>query len=84
MQFRVDAFDVFNHPNFGPPGNLVGTPTFGKGLVQTLFPLGDGVALNGLPPASFNLTVDGTNASPDPELRKRRHRIDHGLYLRAD
>jgi carboxyl-terminal processing protease len=24
---------------------LVGTPTFGKGLVQTLFPLGDGVAL---------------------------------------
>ncbi len=26
------------------------------------------MALNGLPPASFNLTVDGTNASPDPEL----------------
>jgi carboxyl-terminal processing protease len=24
---------------------VVGTPTFGKGLVQTLFPLGDGVAL---------------------------------------
>jgi carboxypeptidase family protein len=28
----------------------------------------NGVALNGLPPAAFNLTVDGTNASPDPEL----------------
>jgi hypothetical protein len=27
-----------------------------------------GVSLNGLPPAAFNLTVDGTNASPDPEL----------------
>ena len=24
---------------------VIGTPTFGKGLVQTLFPLGDGVAL---------------------------------------
>ena len=24
---------------------VVGTPTFGKGLVQTLFPLGEGVAL---------------------------------------
>jgi hypothetical protein len=28
----------------------------------------NGVSLNGLPPASFNLTVDGTSASPDPEL----------------
>src|SRR5262249_2985099 len=27
-----------------------------------------GVSLNGLPPASFNVTVDGTNASPDAEL----------------
>jgi hypothetical protein len=26
----VDVFDVFNHPNFGPPGNVVGSPTFGK------------------------------------------------------
>jgi outer membrane receptor for ferrienterochelin and colicin len=26
------------------------------------------VSLNGLPPASFLLTVDGTSASPDPEL----------------
>jgi hypothetical protein len=27
-----------------------------------------GVSLNGLAPASFNVTVDGTNASPDAEL----------------
>ena len=27
-----------------------------------------GLSINGLPPASFNVTVDGTNASPDPEL----------------
>jgi hypothetical protein len=30
VQFRVDVFDVFNHPNFGPPGNIVGSPTFGQ------------------------------------------------------
>jgi hypothetical protein len=39
-QFRVDAFDVFNHPNFGPPGNLVGTPTFGK-ITRTRLPTGE-------------------------------------------
>jgi hypothetical protein len=30
LQLRVDVFDVFNHPNFGPPGNIVGSPAFGK------------------------------------------------------
>jgi len=40
VQFRVDAFDVFNHPNFGPPGNLVGSPTFGK-ITRTRLPTGE-------------------------------------------
>ena len=40
MQFRVDAFDVFNHPNFGPPGNLVGSPTFGR-ITRTRLPTGE-------------------------------------------
>jgi hypothetical protein len=40
LQFRVDLFDVFNHPNLGPPGNIVGTPTFGR-ITRTRMPTGE-------------------------------------------
>jgi hypothetical protein len=40
VQFRVDAFDVFNHPNFGPPNNIVGSPTFGR-ITRTRLPTGE-------------------------------------------
>ena len=40
MQLRADAFDVWNHANFGPPGNVVGTPTFGK-ISRTRLPTGE-------------------------------------------
>ncbi len=30
LQFRWDVFDAFNHPTFGFPGNVLGTPTFGQ------------------------------------------------------
>ena len=40
LQARVDVFDVFNHPNFGPPGNIVGSPTFGK-ITRTRLPTGE-------------------------------------------
>jgi hypothetical protein len=40
LEFRVDIFDVFNHPNLGPPGNIVGSPTFGK-ITRTRLPTGE-------------------------------------------
>jgi hypothetical protein len=40
LQLRADVFDVFNHPNFGPPGNVVGSPTFGK-ISRTRLPTGE-------------------------------------------
>jgi len=39
-QFRVEFFDVFNHANFGRPGNVVGTPAFGR-ITSTRFPTGE-------------------------------------------
>ena len=40
VQFRAEFFDIFNHPNFGQPGNVIGSPTFGR-ITQTRFPTGE-------------------------------------------
>lgn len=40
LQFRAEAFDLFNHPNLGQPGRVVGTATFAK-ITNTRFPTGD-------------------------------------------
>jgi hypothetical protein len=39
-QFRVEIFDLLNHANFGQPGNVVGTPAFGR-ITSTRFPTGE-------------------------------------------
>ena len=40
LQFRAEFFDIFNHANFGQPGNLVGSPAFGR-ITNTRFPTGE-------------------------------------------
>jgi hypothetical protein len=40
LQVRADIFDLFNHANLGPPGNVVGSPTFGK-ISRTRLPTGE-------------------------------------------
>jgi hypothetical protein len=40
LQFRADIFDLFNYANLGPPGSIVGSPTFGK-ISRTRFSTGE-------------------------------------------
>lgn len=40
IDFRAEFFDVFNHANFGQPGNVVGSPAFGR-ITNTRFPTGE-------------------------------------------
>ena len=40
VQFRAEVFDFFNHANFGQPGNVVGSPSFGR-ITNTRFPTGE-------------------------------------------
>jgi hypothetical protein len=40
LQVRADIFNLFNHANFGPPGNVVGSPTFAK-ISRTRLPTGE-------------------------------------------
>jgi hypothetical protein len=40
LKFRADVFNLFNHVNLGPPGNVVGSPTFGR-ITRTRLPTGE-------------------------------------------
>jgi hypothetical protein len=50
LRFRAEFFNIFNHPNFGPPTSDLTSPLFGYST-QTLAPsLGSGGANGGLNP----------------------------------
>jgi len=40
IQLRIEVFDLLNHAKFGQPGNVVGTPGFGR-ITNTRFPTGE-------------------------------------------
>jgi hypothetical protein len=40
LQLRAEFFDLFNHANFGQPGNVAGSPNFGR-ITNTRFPTGE-------------------------------------------
>ena len=40
VEFRAECFDLFNHANLGPPGNVVGSPALGQ-ITSTRFPTGE-------------------------------------------
>ena len=41
FKLRIDAFDIFNHPNFGQPSGNVQSSTFGQ-ISSTRFAISDG------------------------------------------
>ena len=49
LQFRAEFFNLFNHPNFAPPADVFGRPTFGLSQSMLNQALGfDGTGLNQL------------------------------------
>lgn len=50
LQFRAELFNIYNHPNFGPPGNMLGTPLFGLSSQTYAANLGSGGLGGGFSP----------------------------------
>ncbi len=50
LQFRAEFFNIFNHPNFGPPTNTLSSPLFGLSTQTLASSLGGGAGSGGLNP----------------------------------
>jgi len=50
LHFRSEFFNIFNHPNFGPPNNLLTSPLFGHSTQTLATSLGSGGANGGFNP----------------------------------
>jgi hypothetical protein len=50
LQARADFFNIFNHPNFGPPTNYLSSPLFGQATQMLGASLGSGGQNGGLNP----------------------------------
>jgi hypothetical protein len=50
LQARADLFNIFNHPNFGPPINYLSSPLFGQSTQMLGAALGSGGQNGGLNP----------------------------------
>src|SRR5262245_54039277 len=47
LRFRTEFFNIFNHPNFGSPNNLLTSPLFGRSTQTLANSLGTGGGING-------------------------------------
>src|SRR5271166_5472176 len=50
LRFRGEFFNIFNHPNFGPPTNSLTSPLFGQSTQTLASSLGSGGANGGFNP----------------------------------
>ena len=50
LRFRAEFFNIFNHPNFGPPNNSLTSPLFGYSTETLASSLGSGGANGGFNP----------------------------------
>ena len=50
LRFRGEFFNIFNHPNFGPPDNTLTDATFGYSTQMLASSLGSGGANGGFNP----------------------------------
>ena len=50
LRFRAEFFNIFNHPNFGPPDNVLTDALFGRSTQTLAGSLGSGGANGGFSP----------------------------------